>query len=296
MFFSDTELSNGKLLQEDDITDLLNNSSINIDDLANQELSNVNLKDYYNENILSNNLSNNLNESTELVNIETDENEYNNVTNMIKNSITNLFTSVQLTVNPSNIYSILIGCNYAETPYEVNNCIENTEIIKKLLKIYKYEKVNFESPCIITDNNELPDILQTVKDQYEKCNDNDTIFIYYSGYCDKDTENELDYLTLSCKDKTPIAIDDIVSIVTNETIKLIIIIDGFFSEQLYKPTNFKKNHLIVCASVDDQISPINKTEFTKKFCKIIENHENYDFESDIWNNVQFIGDRNLLIF
>ena len=86
------------------------------------------------------------------------------------------------------------------------------------------------------------------------------------------------------------------SIVKNEKIRLIIIIDGFFSDKLNKPPNFQKNHLIVSSSVNDELSPIDKTEFTKKFCKIIENHENYDFESDIWKNVQFIGDKNLLVF
>ena len=48
--------------------------------------------------------------------------------------------------------------------------------------------------------------------------------------------------------------------------------------------------------MDDEASAIDRTEFTKEFCKVIENHENYDFESDIWSNVQFIGDRGLLVF
>ena len=271
---------------------MLNNSTIDINELANQELSNIDIKELYKNNIKSFDLS----ESSELLSLETDENEYNNVTDMIKNSMSNLLSSIQLNTQPSNIHSILIGCNYAGTPYEVNNCIENTEIIQKLINIYEYDKVKFEKPCIITDNNDLPDILQTVTEKYEKCKDNDTILVYYSGYCDKDTENELDYLTLACKDENPVAIDDIVSIVKNEKIRLIIIIDGFFSDKLYKPHNFQSNHLIVSSSVDDQASAIDRTEFTKEFCKVIENHENYDFESDIWSNVQFIGERSLLVF
>jgi len=279
-------------LNTEDVNNLINNSTVDINELANQELTNVDIKELYKNNIKSFALS----ESSELISIETDENEYNNVTNMIKNSMSHLFSSIQLNTQPSNIHSVLIGCNYAGTPYEVNNCIQNTDIMQNLINIYEYDKIKFAEPCIVTDNNDLPDILQTVTQQYEKCKDNDAVLVYYSGYCDKDTENELDYLTLACKDKNPIAIDDIVSIVKNEKIRLIIIIDGFFSDKLYKPPHFQKNHLIVSSSVDDQASPIDRTEFTKKFCKIIENHENYDFESEIWNNVQFIGERSLLVF
>ena len=45
---------------------------------------------------------------------------------------------------------------------------------------------------------------------------------------------------LRLSEATGLAIDDIVSIVKNEKIRLIIIIDGFFSDKLYKPPHFQK--------------------------------------------------------
>ena len=197
----------------------------------------------------------------------------------------------------SNVHSILIGCNYKNTPYAVTNCIKNTTTILDLISSYKYEKLNFTTPSIISENDDSSvNIIKKVESLYSECNDDDCIFIYYSGYCDKDHTSNNDILTLGCDpDKNnSLEISKICKIVTNPKVRLIIIIDGFYYDKLEVHQDYKLNHLIIGSFIDDQTNNTQKTTFTEDLCNVIKSNTNFDFNHELWKNVQIIGNKNLL--
>ena len=221
---------------------------------------------------------------------------HENVSNILKDVLVsnNLITNID---NVSKVHSLLIGCNYKGTPYAVSNCIKNTTNILDLISSYKYEKLQFTTPSIISeDANSSKTILNKLQSVYSECNDNDCIFIYYSGYCDKDHETNNDILTLGCDpDKNnSLEISSMCKIVTNPKIRLIIIIDGYYYDTLKQHSNYKSNHLIIGSFVDDQTNQIKETTFTENLCKIIKTNTNFDFNHPLWKKVQIIGDKNLL--
>ena len=129
------------------------------------------------------------------------------------------------------------------------------------------------------------------------CNENDCIFVYYSGYCDKDLTTNKDVLTLGCDpdNQHSLEINSICNIVTNPKIRLIIIIDGFYYEKLKEPNdNYKSNHLIIASFVSEQNNTIKKTSFTEDLCKNIKTNENFDFNNSLWKKAQIIGNKDLL--
>ena len=197
----------------------------------------------------------------------------------------------------SYVHSILIGCNYKNTPYAVTNCIKNTTNVLDLISSYKYEKLNFTIPSIISENDESSvNIIKKVESLYSECNEDDCIFIYYSGYCDKDSESNNDILTLGCDpDKNnSLEIRKICKIVSNPKIRLIIIIDGFFYDSLDDHEDYKSNHLIIASFIDDLTNKTHKTTFTEDLCNVIKSNTNFDFNHKLWENVQIIGNKNLL--
>ena len=102
--------------------------------------------------------------------------------------------------SPIMIYPLIIGCNYSNTPYELQNCVDNTNLVKDLLSDFKSDKIKCSNPIIKTDlQNNITNILDNITLLYNLCNDNDVVFIYYSGYCDKKC-NQLDDITNSLED------------------------------------------------------------------------------------------------
>ena len=196
-----------------------------------------------------------------------------------------------------NVYPILIGCNYKNTPYQVQNCINNTKLINDILikfnsKIYKFENTN-----IITDDMpEINNIINIIQNIYNKSKDNDFVFIYYSGYCDKDIDTDDDLLTLSCKDDESftIKINKILNIFENDQIKLIFIIDGFYYDKLSDNVNCKSNHVIVSSFVNESNKIQSSTNFTEKICDIIEKKHSIDLNHQMWNNIQILGNKDII--
>ena len=192
-----------------------------------------------------------------------------------------------------NIYSLLIGCNYTGTPYQVSNCINNTNLIKTSIKESNQTSLHFYEPIVITDEtSKISKLLEETKIIYDKCSDNDTVFIYYSGYCDKGSDLDNDLLTISCDNN--IAINDIINIFENENIKLILIIDGFYYEKLSNIFSKKKNYLIISSFVNEVNEIKSSTNFTAKLCDLVKDENIFNQSHDIWKSTQIIGNKSLL--
>lgn len=192
-----------------------------------------------------------------------------------------------------NIYSLLIGCNYTGTPYQVSNCINNTNLIKNSIKESNHASLHFYEPIVLTDEtSNISKLLEETTTIYKKCCDNDTVFIYYSGYCDKGSDLDNDLLTISCDNN--IAINDIINIFENENIKLILIIDGFYYEKLSNIFSKKKNYLIISSFVNEVNEIKSSTNFTAKLCNLVKDENIFNQSHEIWKDTQIIGNKSLL--
>tara|TARA_B100001248_G_C27391854_1_gene462867 strand:+ start:1138 stop:2148 length:1011 start_codon:yes stop_codon:yes gene_type:complete len=192
-----------------------------------------------------------------------------------------------------NIHSLLIGCNYTGTPYQVSNCINNTNLIKNSIKESNHASLHFYEPIVLTDKtSNISKLLEETTAIYNKCSDNDTVFIYYSGYCDKGSDLDNDLLTISCDNN--IAINDIINIFENENIKLILIIDGFYYEKLSNIFSKKKNYLIISSFVNEVNEIKSSTNFTAKLCNLVKDENIFNQSHEIWKDIQIIGNKSLL--
>lgn len=199
----------------------------------------------------------------------------------------------------NNIHSLLIGYNYSNTPYELDNCIDNIDKLNTYINDTKYiNNYNLVLPILFTDNNNNQPtkyysnvILSQIKDTYNKCKNNDIIYIYYSGYCDK-TDNK-DVFTLSSNKPLLdiIYINDILDIFLNPNIKLILIIDSFYYDTL-KIDNIKLNHLIIGSFINEP--NVTKTLFTTTVLNYLVNQSYIDKNNSLWNNLQIIGNLNII--
>ena len=232
--------------------------------------------------------------------------------------------------HPSMLYSLIIGCNYSNTPYELDNCINNTTLVQNMICEFKSDKTKCCKPIIKTDckENNVTDIMHNIDILYNLCNDNDTVFIYYSGYCDKTNHNltditselddtiidkdgdkfevpmtadtpskNVDLLTVSCNDdelNTRISINDICDIFVNPKIRLILCIDGFHYDKLQVTDHMKENHLIIGSFVDENMSKTNNTTFTKDVYNYIQEQGSIDNDNKLLANLQIIGNKDLL--
>lgn len=208
--------------------------------------------------------------------------------------------------NNSNIYSILIGCNYNDTPYEVSNSIENVNSIQKYILDTTYSKYNIRNPLIITDNksssNKITNSLEYISNIYNKCKDGDFVFIYYSGYCDYLDDTKEDVLTILSETSPKIkiesiSINSILEIFENPNIKLILFIDGFYYNAINKNSNQKSNHLILSSFINDKDKPTryaNTTKTTKSLLDILNNENKLEYNHKIWSSINVIGNQKLI--
>lgn len=236
-------------------------------------------------------------------------------------------------IQPNMLYSLIIGCNYSDTPYELTNCIDNTKLVHNMISEFKSSKLKCCKPIVKTDckDNNVIDIMHNIKVLYDLCEDDDNVFIYYSGYCDKKTHKltditdeitddtiidkdgdkfeipmteepiikNTDILTVVCNDKegidaVNISINDICDIFVNPKIRLILCIDGFHYEKLEETEHMKENHLIIGSFVDENVSKTNNTTFTKDVYNYIQEKGRIDIDNELWDNLQVIGNKDIL--
>lgn len=207
--------------------------------------------------------------------------------------------------NNRNLYSILLGCNYKDTPYEVTNSIQNGESIKNYILNTSYSKYNIRKPLVLTDSNEsnhhINNLLEHTTNLYNKCKDGDIVFLYYSGYCDYLEEEKLDVLTI-ISESTPklkidsIQINSILDIFENPNIKLIMFIDGFYYTNISKNSHQKSHHLIISTFINEHKPTryTNKTKVTSEIIDLLLENTTIDYKHKIWSSVNTIGSQNLI--
>ena len=124
--------------------------------------------------------------------------EIQNLQNTLNSNIENVvnFTTNDIVNNYNNKNGILIGMNYVDTEYKVFGSLNNSIALKdKLMKTHKFNDIE-----LFTDNTDnkptKEDILQKFKKILINSNNNDFIFVFYSGlsfYFKKNNENTEDY-------------------------------------------------------------------------------------------------------
>ena len=277
-----------------------------IDRTNNESHKNLDQIDSLYNNIIKDDIKNIIFKTNNIDNIIVDNIiENKTVDNIIENIIDNKNPLTQKVINnyendkesdnaiTYNIYSLLIGCNYTGTPYQVSNCINNTNLIKNSIKESNHISLHFYEPIVLTDEtSNISKLLEETTTIYNKCSDNDTVFIYYSGYCDKGSDLDNDLLTISCDNN--IAINDIINIFENENIKLILIIDGFYYEKLSNIFSKKKNYLIISSFVNEVNEIKSSTNFTTKLCNLVKDENILNQSHEIWKDTQIIGNKSVL--
>ena len=89
--------------------------------------------------------------------------------------------SIQFTLQANNKKALIIGINYIGTSSMLNGCINDAKNIETYLK-----EQNFTHIKMLTDETPITptrvNILNEIKSLLETSNENDTLFIYYSGH------------------------------------------------------------------------------------------------------------------
>jgi hypothetical protein len=102
-------------------------------------------------------------------------NTYNNALNSINAYQTNIDT------NFKNKQALLIGCNYNNSAYQLNGCINDVNNIKSMIKNIGFNNIN-----VLTDETDTPpnkiNILTELTNLLSNSNSNDLLFFSYSGH------------------------------------------------------------------------------------------------------------------
>jgi hypothetical protein len=88
---------------------------------------------------------------------------------------------IQFTLQSNNKKALIIGINYLGTSSALNGCINDANSIESYLKEHNFTNIKMltdETPTTPTRKN----ILHEIKNLLETSNENDTLFIYYSGH------------------------------------------------------------------------------------------------------------------
>jgi hypothetical protein len=133
--------------------------------------------------------------------------------------------------------SLLIGCNYIGSPYELRGCINDVNNLKTILT----SKFNFNTPSILTDNtNTKPtktNILNNFKQLLVNSKSGDILFFCFSGHGSQtydysgDEKDSLDELIVS-KDLGYVTDDEFNNLLVNymkDNVKLFVLFDSCHS-------------------------------------------------------------------
>ena len=156
----------------------------------------ANLTNSYNKTIFI--LQNNYNIEIRNINrmrihVRLKQNAINNINEKYKKTINNvriffeneikkvIVVSEPVPVQSTNKKALIIGINYIGTSSALNGCINDAKSIETYLKEQNYTNIK-----ILTDQTALipirENILNEIKTLLETSNENDTLFIYYSGH------------------------------------------------------------------------------------------------------------------
>jgi len=167
------------------------------------------------------------------------QNNYSSNISMLRTNLNNIINKInsftpEFLVNKNaikNKKALLIGINYIGTPYELGGCIDDSKRIKDWLSINgcsNFVMLNDLSNNKPTKNN----ILRELSNFIEKSNENDMLFLYYSGHgsytydTNNDETDKQDELLVS-SDLLPI-LDDELKRILNEKLKKNVTLIGLF--------------------------------------------------------------------
>jgi len=115
-------------------------------------------------------------------------NTYNNEVNrinayqpIVQNIVTNVPNTPNIVTNFQNKNALLIGCNYNNTSYKLNGCINDVNNLKSIIN-----KTGFNNINILTDDTQTKpnksNILTELTKLLTNSNNNDLLFFSYSGH------------------------------------------------------------------------------------------------------------------
>ena len=109
-------------------------------------------------------------------------NQLNNFTNIFNNNINNLIAyQPNIDTNFKNKNALLIGCNYNNSAYQLNGCINDVNNIKSMIKNIGFNNIN-----VLTDETDKTpnkiNILTELTNLLSNSNNNDLLFFSYSGH------------------------------------------------------------------------------------------------------------------
>jgi hypothetical protein len=108
-------------------------------------------------------------------------NTYNNAVNSINAYQPNIQNIQNIDTNFKNRQALLIGCNYNNSAYRLNGCINDVNNIKSMIKNIGFNNIN-----VLTDETDkLPNkinILTELTKLLSNSNNNDLLFFSYSGH------------------------------------------------------------------------------------------------------------------
>ena len=108
-------------------------------------------------------------------------NTYNNAVNSINAYQPNIQNIQNIDTNFKNRQALLIGCNYNNSAYKLNGCINDVNNIKSMIK-----NIGFNNITVLTDETDKPpnkiNILTELTRLLSNSNNNDLLFFSYSGH------------------------------------------------------------------------------------------------------------------
>ena len=109
-------------------------------------------------------------------------NKLNNLKNIFKNKVNSIIAyKPNIVTNFNNKQALLIGCNYNNSNYQLNGCINDVNNIKSMIQNIGFNNIN-----VLTDNTQTKPNKSNILTEFTKLltnsNNNDLLFFSYSGH------------------------------------------------------------------------------------------------------------------
>jgi len=160
-----------------------------IDNLKNNFNSDKNALIIYFNNLINFVLNSRLRQNVKIAQINYLKVSYTNKMNILTNTYNNAVNSINayqpniqnIDTNFKNRQALLIGCNYNNSAYKLNGCINDVNNIKSVIK-----NIGFNNITVLTDETDKPpnkiNILTELTRLLSNSNNNDLLFFSYSGH------------------------------------------------------------------------------------------------------------------
>ena len=171
--------------------------------------------------------------------------------------------------------ALVVGINYYEHQSNLNGCVNDAQVIAKLLAEHENEDQNFETRCLISDNQinaiSSTDLLHEIKSHFNNRHNNIAL-LYFSGHGGITAENS-GYLATSdtMQSDSGILMKDIIEIVNASPVaNKIIILDTCHSGDMGNHPSYQnvgscigEGVTILTASSQEQVAHENDAPFDR---------------------------------